>query len=162
MPKNVKISKLLPKWLLPKTYWFFQCDISGKKLLIRLRGVLLTEKKILILQISGLGLGALSVWTYFGQHRAFLMVIPNHSYQVNSGCQIVPRFLKTSRSIHFHIRCLGEKVGAGKLLYIIASATCVIWAFKIVIWEWFVEFQIIILLSIFNYSICTYIRIRSI
>ena len=34
------------------------------------------------LQFSGLGLCGLSLWTFLGHHKAFLVVIPNYTYQL--------------------------------------------------------------------------------
>ena len=32
--------------------------------------------------MSGLGLGALALWTFLGHHGAFIVVIPSHTYQL--------------------------------------------------------------------------------
>ena len=32
--------------------------------------------------MSGLGLGGLALWTFLGQHGAFIVVIPNHTYRL--------------------------------------------------------------------------------
>ena len=42
----------------------------------------LNKTTISQLQMSGLGLGALALWTYLGQHGAFIVVIPSYTYQL--------------------------------------------------------------------------------
>ena len=44
--------------------------------------LVLNKTTISQLQMSGLGLGALALWTYLGQHGAFIVVIPSYTYQL--------------------------------------------------------------------------------
>jgi len=83
-----------------------------------------------IFLMSGLGLGALALWTYLGQHGAFIVVIPSYTYQL-----IVVLTLATACLILINalIGLVGVKLQWKCIIYLYTIFLIVIWMSELLV-----------------------------